>query len=202
MAPHAPGDPSRPGIGASQPAGGHNGFHPLEYRARRSSADDIDGISDIDDMLSLWWVNESTTPGMAKAFEGWFGRCDPAAGSPTDPNYLAHALTAGGFLKEVAAVFQTVGDYATLAPSLYIAHHSELWWEESEVIRRACRRRLQPSPNAGGRPCIPVVRSAGGLRRAALTAQRTLPPIPSCLCAEILDAYISTQTMAAVRAAG
>ncbi|MEH6374793.1 hypothetical protein V7793_10750 [Streptomyces sp. KLMMK] len=42
-------------------------------------------------MLSLWWVNESNTPDIAKAFEGWFGRCDPVAGSSTDPKYLAHA---------------------------------------------------------------------------------------------------------------
>lgn len=117
--------------------------HVEGYRARRSSGDV---------MLSLWWVNEPITPAITKAFEDWFCRCDPAAGSATDLNYLAHALAAGGFLEEAAAVFQAIGDFATPAPWQYITHDPDRWWEEFEATRSACLRRLKPPPDAGRRP--------------------------------------------------
>ncbi|MGK5732600.1 hypothetical protein [Streptomyces sp. URMC 124] len=117
--------------------------HVEEYRARQSSGDV---------MLSLWWVRESITAAIAKAFEDWFGHCDPAAGSATDLNYPAHALAAGGFTKEAAAVFQAIGDFATPAPWQYITHDPDRWWEEFEATRSACLRRLKPPPKAGRRP--------------------------------------------------
>ncbi|MFI9724622.1 hypothetical protein ACIHFE_34210 [Streptomyces sp. NPDC052396] len=117
--------------------------HVEEYRARRSRGDI---------MLGLWWTNESITPAIAKAFEGWFCRCDPEAGSTTDLNYLAHALSAGGFLKEAAAVFQAIGDFATPAPWQYISHDADRWWEEFEAAHSACLRRLKSPPSTGRRP--------------------------------------------------
>ncbi|GHC38540.1 hypothetical protein [Streptomyces cinnamoneus] len=78
--------------------------------------------------------------------------CAPAAGSPADLNRLDHALTAGAFLKEAAAEFQAIGDYATPAPWQHITHHPDRWWEEFKATRSACLRRLKPPPNAGRRP--------------------------------------------------
>ncbi|WP_171162883.1 hypothetical protein [Streptomyces sp. I05A-00742] len=65
---------------------------------------------------------------------------------------LAHGLTAGGFRKEAATVFQAIGDYATPAPWQYITHHPERWREEFEATRSACLRRLNSPPDAGRRP--------------------------------------------------
>ncbi|MGK5639081.1 hypothetical protein ACSNOK_12360 [Streptomyces sp. URMC 126] len=116
--------------------------HLEEYRARRD---------DGDAMLSLWWVSEAITPAIAKAFRDWFDRCDPATCSPTDLNHLAHALAAGGFLREAAAVFRAIGDYATPAPWQYVTHRPDRWQEEFEATRAACLRQLRP-PDAEGRP--------------------------------------------------
>ncbi|MFH8410967.1 hypothetical protein ACH4FX_40280 [Streptomyces sp. NPDC018019] len=116
--------------------------HMEDYRARRSS-----GVV----RPNLWWTNESVMPAVKKAFEDWFGRCDPATSSPTDLNYLAHALAAGRFRDEAATVFQAIGDFATPAPWQYVTRHPGQWREEFERTRSVCLRRVRP-PSPGRRP--------------------------------------------------
>ncbi|WFB10469.1 hypothetical protein LRS74_28110 [Streptomyces sp. LX-29] len=98
------------------------------------------------------WLNPFQGVGQRARCGAAARQCDPAAGSATDLNHLAHALAAGGFPKEVAAVSQVIGDFTTPAPWQYITHDPDRWWEEFEAPRSACLRRIKPPPNAGRRP--------------------------------------------------
>ncbi|UNO38357.1 hypothetical protein [Streptomyces sp. MST-110588] len=111
------------------------------YRARRDQGKAT---------LSPEWADGLLAPAITRAFTDWFSRCTTVTSSPTDLNYLAHALVAGGFRGEAAAVFKAIGDFATPAPWQYVAQHPHRWREDFETTRSAClRARNRPAGGKG-----------------------------------------------------
>ncbi|WJV50834.1 hypothetical protein [Streptomyces flavofungini] len=113
-----------------------------EFRERRDKGTEV--------TLNLLWTREDTTRAVTQAFEGWFRTCDPATSSQLDLNYLAYALTRGGFPQWAAEVFEAIGDFATPAPWLYDARHPKDQWRRAfEEDRYAC---LRSHPRRPGEP--------------------------------------------------
>ncbi|MEI5102830.1 hypothetical protein RB200_35255 [Streptomyces sp. PmtG] len=109
-----------------------------EHRERRDKGPEV--------TLNLLWTREDTTRAVTQAFEGWFQKCDPATSSQLDLNYLAYALTRGGFSQWATDVFDAIGDFATPAPWQYDARYPRDQWRKAfEEDRYAClRSRLRP----------------------------------------------------------
>ncbi|MGA4844316.1 hypothetical protein [Streptomyces sp. G45] len=113
-----------------------------EHRERRNQGTEV--------TLNLLWTREDTTRAVTQAYEGWFQKCDPATSSQLDLNYLAYALTRGGFPQWATEVFDAIGDFATPAPWLYDARYPNSQWRKAfEEDRHACRR---SRPRRGNRP--------------------------------------------------
>ncbi|GGV22636.1 hypothetical protein [Streptomyces spectabilis] len=100
--------------------------------------------------LNLLWTREDTTRAVTQAFEGWFQKCDPATSSQLDLNYLAYALSRGGFAQWATEVFDAIGEFATPAPWQYDARHPRDQWRKAfEEDRYACLR-SRPRPTGNG----------------------------------------------------
>ncbi|MFD7661172.1 hypothetical protein [Streptomyces sp. NPDC059788] len=110
-----------------------------EHRERRDRGEAV---------LNLLWTREDITQAVAKAYTGWFKRCDPAGSSQLDLNYLAYALLRGGFPHWAAEVFEAIDDFVTRDPWQYHAPHPNQWREAFEEARDACLR--SHPPRAGG----------------------------------------------------
>ncbi|WP_053161369.1 hypothetical protein [Streptomyces caatingaensis] len=147
--------------------------HVEEYRARRSRGDS---------MLSLWWVNESITPAISKAFEDWFGRCDPAAASPTDlgrwsrPIGWVAVLWAAGasvlfLLPQSSPVTAESFNYAPVALLVALAM-AALWWRTG---RRSYRVPRSGTANAHARTERLIRRPGSGRTRPATHESRDRP---------------------------